>query len=337
MKNQKNSIYYNLHDIQTYNRLHNMIVGVRGHGKTYQVTKRCIDIGLEQKDLSFVVLVRYKEDIRAIKDDWWSIVEHLYPEYTFESKSNIIYAKNSLERFPIGEFLALNQYMRAKRKPRPYVRVIFFDECLNEENDYLANEIKAYNSICDTIIRNRDNVRCYLVSNTITILNPYFNYFGFSNFGKRFTRGKHDSILEYTDSAEFVEFRKTTKFGSSIMGTDYGNYALLGHMMLDDTSNVSKIPNGQCRHQFNIALEGQLMEVCLVVNILYIKSCKDFTATAFTPYIDDAVKTGAIFCTKKLNHFDFIVDKFVRDEIMYETLDIKNKIINFVKFKMGNN
>ena len=335
--NPNNKMYYNVHDLLTYNRLHNMIVGVRGHGKTYQITKRCIDIGLEQKCLSFVVLVRYKEDIRAIKDDWWTIVEHLYPEYSFESKSNIIYAKNKLEKFPIGEFLALNQYMRAKRKPRPYVKIIFFDECLNEENDYLPNEINAYNNICDSIIRNRDNVRCYLVSNTITILNPYFNYFGFTNFGKRFTRGQHDSILEYTDSEEFIKFRQGTKFGSSVSGTSYGNFALLGHMMLDDTSNVSNIPNGQCKHQFNIALEGTLMEVCLVVNILYIRKCNDYTAPAFTPYINDAVSVGAIYCTKNLTHFDMIVDKFIRDEIMYQSLEIKNKVINFIKFKMGNN
>lgn len=333
--NQKNNIFYNLHDILTYNRLHNMIVGVRGHGKTYQCTKRCIDVGLEQKNLSFVVLVRYKEDILAIKDDWWTIVEHLYEGWSFSSQRNIIYASNGMEKFPIGEFIALNQYMRAKRKPRPYVRIIFFDECLNEENDYLPNEINAYNSICDSVIRNRDNVRCYLVSNTITILNPYFNYFGFNQLGKRFTRGEHDSVLEFTDSEKFIEYRKTTKLGSSIAGTEYGDFALLGHMMLDDTSNVCKVPNGQCKHQFNISLEGELLEVCMVVNIVYIRKSNDYVATAFTPYVEDAVKNGAIFAPKKLTHFEFIVDNFLRDTIMYETLDIKNKVINFVKFKMG--
>ena len=92
--------------------------------------------------------------------------------------------------------------------------------------------------------------------------------------------------------------------------------------MLDDTSNVSKVPNGQCKHQFNISLEGQLMEVCMVLNIVYIRKCNDYTATSFTPYVDDAVKNGAIFCPKKLTHFDFIVDNFLRDTIMYETLDI---------------
>ena len=327
-------MYYNCHDLLTYNRLYNMVMGVRGHGKTYCYTKKCIDIGLEQKKISFVVLVRYKEDINAIKDDWWSIVEHLYPDYIFYSQRNIIYARNSLESFPIGEFIALKQYMRAKRKPRPNVRIIFFDEFLNEENDYLANEITAFTNIVDSIMRNRDNVRVFLVSNHISVLNPYFNYFGITQLGKRFTRGLHDSILEFTDSAEFIEFRKNTKFGKSIEGTEYGEYAMMGKFLLDDMTNVSKVPDSTCHHEFNLILEGIPMEVCTMENILYIRRSKDKTAIAFTPYVDDAV-LGAIFCTKSLNHFDYIVSKFTNDEIMYESLEIKNAIINFVRFKMG--
>ena len=327
-------MYYNCHDLLTYNRLYNMVMGVRGHGKTYCYTKKCIDIGLEQKKISFVVLVRYKEDIKAIKDDWWSIVEHLYPDYIFHSQRNIIYARNSLENFPIGEFVALKEYMRAKRKPRPNVRIIFFDEFLNEENDYLSNEINAFTSIVDSIMRNRENVRCYLVSNYISVLNPYFNYFGIYQLGKRFTRGQHDSILEFTDSEEFVKFRKQTKFGQSIDGTEYGDYAMYGKFLLDDVTNVSKVPDGACHHQFNLILEGIPMEVCLMDNLLYIRKTKDKTALAYTPYVDDAV-LGAIFCTKNLNHFDFIVNKFMNDEMMYESLEIKNAIIRFVRFKMG--
>lgn len=327
-------MYYSLHDILTYNRLYNLITGVRGHGKTYALTKRCIDVGLEEKKISFVVLARYKEDIESIKDGWWDIVSHLYPDYMFYSKKNIIYAKNSLEQFPIGEFIALRDYMRAKRKPRPYVKIIFFDEFLNEENDYLKNEIKAFESVCDSVIRNRDNVRVFLVSNHISVINPYFNYFGFIQLGKRFTRGQHDSILEFTDSKEFTEYRKTTKFGASIIGTEYGDYSMLGKMLLDDMTNVSEIPDSQFHHQFNILLEGQLMDVGMMENIMYIKKSKDRDAIAFTPYVDDAVN-GAIFCTKNLNHFDFICDMFMSDKIMYQSLSIKNAIINFVRFKMG--
>ena len=224
----KNDIWYSAHQLFTYKRLYNLIVGVRGHGKTYDISKRCIEKGIEQKKISFVVLVRYKEDIKVIKDDWWRVVEHLFPEYDFYTKKNVIYASNKLETFPIGEFLSLAQYTRAKRTPRPYVKYIFFDEFLNEDNDYLPDEINKFLSICDSIIRNRNDVRVILISNTISVINPYFNYFGFNRLTSRFTRGRYNSLLEFTDSENFIEYRKTTQFGSSIVGTEYGEFALMG-------------------------------------------------------------------------------------------------------------
>ena len=328
-------MFYNDHDLLTYKRLYNLIIGIRGHGKTYDFTKRCIEVGLKQKKVSFVVLARYKEDVINIRDSWWTIVEHLFPDYEFFQRKNIIYAKTTLQTFPIGEYVSLSQYIREKRKPRPYVKYIFFDEFLNEDNNYLSNEISAFLSVCDSIIRNRDDVRVILVSNTITMINPYFNYFGFLKLNDRFTKGLHNSILEFTDSEEFAEYRKQTKFGSSIVGTRYGDFAIQAKFMLDDMTNVSRLPEGQCKHQFNIALEGHLLEVCMMNNLLYIRSSKDYSAICYTPYVEDAKNIGAIFCNKNLNQFEFILNKFLADEIMYESLEIKNTIISFVRFKMG--
>ena len=72
----------------------------------------------------------------------------------------------------------------------------------------------------------------------------------------------------------------------------------------------------------------------MMENLLYIRKSRDKTAIAYTPYVDDAV-LGAIFCSKNLNHFDFLVNNFMKDKVMYESLEIKNIIINFVRFKMG--
>lgn len=330
-----NNIFWNARELLSYKAQFNLVVGVRGPGKTYDTTKRCIETGLQQKKISFVALSRYKEDVLAVKDGWWTIVEHLFPEYEFFTKKNVIYAQNSLETFPIGEFLTLAQYTRAKRTPRPYVQWIIFDEFLNEDNDYLPDEIGKFLNICDSIIRNRDNVRVILCGNSTTILNPYFNYFGFNKLDSRFIRGKHDSVLEFTDSEEFIAYRKQTKFGKAIEGTDYGDYALKGRFMLDDYTNVSKMPDSQFKWQFNIAIYDNCISCGLVNNILYLKKNKDMMSTMFSPFVEDAKKYGAIFCNKNLNHFDFLIHKLMSDEIMYESLEIKNAVIQFAQWKMG--
>lgn len=336
METPNTNIFYNDQQLLSYKRLYNMIMGVRGHGKTYNCTRRCIATGLEKKKVSFVVLVRYKEDIKTIKDSWWSVVEHLFPQYHFSSESNVIYAQNELEKIAIGEYVALSEYTRAKKVPRPYVKYIFFDEFLNEDNDYLPNEIDKFLSVCDSIIRNRDDVRVMMVTNTISMINPYFDYFGINKLNGRFTKGNHESIVEFTDSEEFTKYRQQTKFGSSIKNTKYGEFAIDGRFMLDDTTNVIKDPKGNYNYLYNLMLEGLNISVYLVNNLMYLCYSKDYTRTSYTPYVEDAKKYGAIFCEKTFRHFKVISKYFMQDKMMFEHLKIKNAIIELLKFMMGN-
>lgn len=331
-----NSIYYSSQGILSYKRLYNFIMGIRGVGKTYDTSRLAIKTALEEKKITFVVLCRYKEDFKEIKDSWWAVVEHLFPEYTFSSVGKVIYASNGLEKFPIGEFVCLSEYVRAKKVPRPYVRYIIFDECLNEDNDYLPNEIGKFLSVCDSIIRNRNNVRVLLIANTISVINPYFDYFGITKLNSRFTKGLHNSIVEFTDSEKFKEFRKTTKFGSSIDDTEYGKFAIKGEFLLDDMTNVMPQPNSPYHHLYNIMLEGHNISVGMVNGLLYFANCRDYTRKLFTPYVEDSKKYNAVFCDKTYRYFKVIQKYFLNNQVMYETLKIKNEIILFVQFLMGN-
>ena len=315
-------MWYNAQQLLSYKRLYNIICGVRGHGKTYDETKRCIDIGLQEKNLSFVVLVRYIEDINFVKDSWWSIVEHLYPKYKFFSQRRLIYAQNleTSETFVIGEFVAISEYMRVKKSPRPYVKIIFFDEFLNEENDYLNDEITKFLNVCDSIIRNREDVRVLMVSNTITLINPYFSYFGINKLNGRFTKGKYNSIVEFTDSEEFIKFRETTKFGSTIKGT----------------TNVIENPPFKTKHYlFNIVLNENNIEVSIVNGLLYFSKSNDYTRRSYTPYVENAKMYHSTYVEKTFRYFKMIQKYFMSDRVMYQSLIIKNSIIEFMQYLNG--
>ena len=331
-------MWYNAQQLLSYKRLYNLIVGVRGHGKTYDCSKRCMDKALEEKKLTFVVLVRYIEDIKFIKDGWWTIVEHLYPNYKFFAQRRLIYATNieKNETFVIGEYCSLSEYMRVKKTPRPYVKYIFFDEFLNEENDYLDNEIDKFLSVCDSIIRNREDVRVLMVSNTITLINPYFAYFGINKLNGRFTKGNHNSIVEFTDSEEFIKFREQTKFGSSIKGTTYGDFALSGAFMLDDMTNVNPNPPSKTKHWlFNIVLNENNIEVSMMNGLLYFSKCNDYTRRSYTPYVENAKTYHSSYVEKSFRYFKMIQKYFMNDRVLYQSLIIKNAIIEFMQYLNG--
>lgn len=332
-------VFYNAHGILTYKRLYNIVMGVRGHGKTDNLTRRPIETGLQTKKISCVILVRYKEDIRNIKDSWWQVCsDRCFPEWQFFSKNRIIYAKNEMECFPIAEIVALSEYTRAKKVPRPYVKWIIFDEFLNEDMDYLNNEVDKFLSVCDSIIRNREDVKVFLISNTISMINPYFDYFGIKTIpNQRFTKCDHDCVLEFTDSADFVEYRKQTKFGASVDNTNYGQFALEGKFMLDDTTNVIKeFPKGKNYQLFNLVLDGINICVNFINNLYYFSFSKDFSRLLYTPYVNDAKQFGAIFCGKNFRYFKQIMKAFMNDEVMYQDIRIKNAVIEFVRYLMGN-
>lgn len=331
------NIFYNSQRIFSYKRLYNLICHLRGKGKTYHFTMKCIELGIKYKRLSFVILTRYKEDIVTMKDSWWVIVEHLFPQYHFLTSSRIIWAYNEKEKFPIGEFIALNQYVRAKKTPRPYVKMIWFDEFLNEEMDYLTNEIDAFINICDSIIRNRDDVRVVLTSNTISMLNPYFDYFGITSLNSQFTKGLHNSIVEFVNPNDpFIEYRKNTAFGKTIKDTDYGKFAIEGKFMLDDNTNVVGKAKGNYHYLWSVTLHNINIGIYSVNCLMYFKEEKaNDTKQKFTPYLDDARKNGAIYQKKDFGIFERISTAVCRDEVMYESLKIKNEILLLVRWKMG--
>lgn len=335
----KNKVYYSAQQILSYKVLFNLICGIRGHGKTYETTKRAVKDALKNKQLTIAIFTRYKEDIDIIKHTWIEGCEpdKHFPDYRFRTEKRYVIAKNikTEEEFAIAEFIPINEYIKQKRVPRRFVKWILFDEFLLEDGRYIKNEVDKFLSLCDSIIRNRNDVRVMLCSNHASTLNPYFDYFGFRYLNKRFTKGKHNSILEFTDSEAFKKFRENTQFGKSIKGTRYGQFAMEGRFMLDDMTNVNSKPQGKKQLLFSLVLNGKGINVYFMNNLMFFGINKDFSKKSYTPYLDDAKKYNAYFCEKSLKYFQHIVHCFKNDEVLFETLSIKNEIIELVRFLIG--
>ena len=89
-------MFYSSHQILTYKRIYNIIVGERGVGKTYNFTKLGIAEGIKTKQKSFVWVRRYEADIDDIKGDFTKDMEanNEFPNYTFECIKGNIIARN---------------------------------------------------------------------------------------------------------------------------------------------------------------------------------------------------------------------------------------------------
>lgn len=332
-------MYYSSNKIDTYQRLFNFIVGLRGVGKTYHFTEKSIETGIKTKKPSFVWVRRMKADIDAIKGTWMNDVEHLFPDYFIETESYGIYArsKKNNERYCIGFFIALSDYIRAKSRPYPYVQYIIFDEFLVEDGKYLPNETDKFLNLCDSIIRNRENCKVYLIGNASSMLNPYFDMFNIKGdeLMNNFVKGKH-YVIENTDYQEFKQARINSKLGQVIKDTAYGRYSIDNKFYLDDTSDICKMPIGTKVMLYNLRLNDKLIAVYLINGLVYFAKGYDETYTTYTFYPQDAKKYGCIFQTSKSSYLKSLVKEFLNGTCQYENLQVKNEIQLLVRLVYKN-
>lgn len=96
----------------------------------------------------------------------------------------------------------------------PNITTIVFDEFLTR-GSYLKDEFILFTNVCSTIIRQRNDVKIFMLGNTVNKYSPYFSEMGLSNI-KNQKQGTID-IYRYGDSDLIVavEYCASTQSGKN--------------------------------------------------------------------------------------------------------------------------
>ena len=332
-------MYYTSNKIDTYNRLFNFVVGLRGVGKTYHFTEKVLRKGIEVKKPVFVWVRRMIKDIDAIKHSWMNDVEHLFPDWMITTQNNAVFIthRKTKQKYCVGYFIALSDYIRAKSRPYPYVQYVVFDEFLLEDGKYLTNEVNNFLNLVHSIIRLRENCKVYLLGNASSMINPYFDFFKVSgnNLINNFVKGEN-FVIENCDYQEYRNAVINSKLGGVINGTNYGKYAIDNKFLLDDITDVKPIPSGKKEMVYNLRLNGLLIAVYYVNGLLYFGKGRDETYTTYTFYPQDAKTYGCQLLSNKSPQLKVLVKDFLNGCCLYETLRIKNEIQLIVRLVYKN-
>lgn len=227
-KNKIEDLYYNPQQLLSYNRIMNFVIASRGIGKTYSMKKYIIRRFLKT-GAQFIYLRMYKTELSKIKE-LFNDVSKEFPDNTFEVKGKEFYIDGQLAGFAVP----LSAWQSFKGNSFPNVETILFDEFIREKDNvgYPPNVVESLLNIIDTVIRNRDNFRCVCLSNSVSVVNPWFLYFNIlpepdKETGKfnRFYKYKH-AVLEIPDGSDFKQERIKTRFGAMISELDYGRMSL---------------------------------------------------------------------------------------------------------------
>ena len=190
---QEKSKFYSLTKILNKKADYNIIFGERSNGKTYAALlyglKRFVTTG-EQ----FAYIRRWREDLRGKRaENLFSnhVANGVIEEITNGECNAIFYlsgkwylAKYDGEKkkyYPQGTpfcyGFCLSEQEHEKSSSYPNVTTIIFDEFLTRRY-YLPDEFMLFMNLLSTIIRQRDNVKVFMLGNTINKYCPYFSEMG---------------------------------------------------------------------------------------------------------------------------------------------------------------
>lgn len=192
--------YYSLKNILKTNSTYNVIIGERSNGKTYA----CLKYGLEnyfktgeqmaivrrwQTDIRgsraseiFSALVKNNEVSKLSKGEYTGIHywgSKFYP-CNYDSNGKAIYNDNEVIAYPFS----LSDTEHNKSISYPDITTIIFDEFLTRQV-YLPDEFVLFMNTISTIVRDRTNVKIFMLGNTVNKYSPYFAEMGLKDITKQ--------------------------------------------------------------------------------------------------------------------------------------------------------
>ena len=184
--------YYSFKKIDKKEATYNIIFGERSNGKTYGMLKRCLE-NYFKNGSEFAYVRRWSEDIKKSKANTFfsAIINDGHVERLSNGEFTSIYYSSGKfylcryhndkliynESSVIGYCFSLTDYEHNKSTSYPKVKTIVFDEFI-ASNRYMVDEFMLFMQTVSTIVRKRDDVKIYMLGNTISQYCPYFKEMG---------------------------------------------------------------------------------------------------------------------------------------------------------------
>lgn len=237
----------------------------RTGGKTTYFGRLCINRFLDKNE-KFGLLYRYNYELDDIVDKFYKDLGSLFfPSYTMTSKRR---AKGTFQELFLNEkssgyALSLNNADQIKKYSHLFsdIQRMIFDEFQSETNHYCDNEIKKFISIHTSIARGQGEqvryVPVYMLSNPVSIINPYYVEMGISGRLKddtKFLRGD-GFVLEqgYIESASIEQ--KNSGFNRAFSKNSYTAYSSECVYLNDNKAFVEK-PTGKSKYLCTLRYKG---------------------------------------------------------------------------------
>lgn len=327
------SLYYNPNKLLSYNRILNFVIGARGIGKSFAFKRHCVNRFIKTGE-QFIYIRRYKSELKKV-NNYFDDIREFFEGHKLTVKGRMFYIDDKLA----GWAIPLSVWQSEKSNAYPFVTNIIFDEFIREKDKsgYLPNEVAALLNLMDTVFRGRENVRCVCMSNAVTVVNPYFLYFGLVPDTEKRFNAYQDIVIEIPESYDFAQERRKTKFGRLIDGTEYGDMSLDNEFVNDSTAFIEK-RSKQAKFKFAVTFKGLTMGVWIDTEegLMYLTTDHDPSSKHIYALTKDDFTENTMLMVGWRNNYHLmkLVSAFTNGWLRFDNQVVRN--IGYEMFKKMN-
>ena len=241
--------------------------GNRTGGKTTYFNRLCVNRFLSKGE-KFCLVYRFNYELDNCADKFFKDIGSLFfpgKEMTSRRRASGTFHELLLDGSSCGYAVALNGADQLKKYSHLLSDIdrMLFDEFQSETNHYCPNEINKLQSVHTSIARGHGKqikyVPVYMLSNTVTILNPYFVEFGICDRLKddtKFLRGE-GYVLEQCFIESASRAQQESAFNRAFKNSGYLGYSSQNVYLNDNTAFIEKPSNSKSRYIATLRYEGK--------------------------------------------------------------------------------
>lgn len=252
-----------------------LVTSNRTAGKTTWFNRYLVKKFLDNGE-KFCLIYRFDYELDMISDKFFKdIGELFFQEYTMtcerrakgtylelfigkkDEEGNVAYSS-------CGYAVSLNKADQVKKLSHLFsdVQRMLYDEFQSETNHYCNDEISKFISIHTSIARGQGKqaryVPVFMLSNPVTIINPYYVELGISErlrVDTKFLKGK-GFVLEQAHSDSATEAQNASGFNKAFSRNKYVAYSAQSVYLNDNTSFIEK-PEGKSSYLCTVRYNGK--------------------------------------------------------------------------------
>ena len=237
----------------------------RTGGKTTYFSRLCVNRWLDKHE-KFCLIYRFKYELDDCAEKFFKDIRGLFfagKDMTSKAKAGGIFHELYLDKESCGYAIALNSADQIKKYSHVFsdVKRILFDEFQSETNHYCGDEIRKFLSIHTSVARGQGEqtryVPVYMLSNPVSIINPYYVEMGISarlRDDTKFLKG-NGFVLEQGYVASASSAQKESGFNQAFAKNEYVAYSAECVYLNDNQAFIEK-PKGMGRYIATLRYKG---------------------------------------------------------------------------------